>query len=191
MTGVQTCALPICAVIHDDPAGLIQTWVKLGLKHPAIYSDAFLDNSLGLWYLWDTSHAQVYGIGTESGFGYLSTDNRAMPAGFEIVEHSLIPKLRAFMEKIVSDNAYSEIPVIRLLFAPALYWWLLYLYIVAALYRKNYRKMLPVVFLTAYCLTLLLSPTVLARYSYPLMVTIPVLLPCLLSGAERESENTQ
>lgn len=179
------------AVIHDDPAGLIQTWVKLGLKHPAIYSDAFLDNSLGLWYLWDTSHAQVYGIGTESGFGYLSTDNRAMPAGFEIVEHSLIPKLRAFMEKIVSDNAYSEIPVIRLLFAPALYWWLLYLYIVAALYRKNYRKMLPVVFLTAYCLTLLLSPTVLARYSYPLMVTIPVLLPCLLSGAERESENTQ
>jgi hypothetical protein len=51
--------------------------------------------------------------------------------------------------------------------------------------------MLPVVFLTAYCLTLLLSPTVLARYSYPLMVTIPVLLPCLLSGAERESENTQ
>lgn len=179
------------AVIHDDPAGLIQTWVKLGLRYPAIYMDAFLDNSLGLWYLWDTSHAQVYGIGTERGFGYLSTDNRVMPAGFEIVEHSLIPKLRAFMEKIVSDNAYSEIPVIRLLFAPALYWWLLYLYIVAALYRKNYRKTLPVVFLTAYCLTLLLSPTVLVRYSYPLMVTIPVLLPCLLSGAERESENTQ
>lgn len=172
------------AVIHDDPAGLIKTWIRLGVEHPAIYVDAFLDNSLGLWYLWDTSHAQVYGIGTESGFGYLSTDNRTMPAGFEVEEHSFLPGLRAFMESIVSDNVYSRIPVIRLLFAPALYWWLLYLYLVTALYRKRYRETLPVVFLTAYCLTLLLSPTVLVRYIYPLMVTIPVILPCLLTDAE-------
>ncbi|MDE7358389.1 MAG: hypothetical protein K2N39_02955, partial [Lachnospiraceae bacterium] len=149
------------AVIHDDPAGLVKTWIRLGLEHPAIYIDAFLDNSLGLWYLWDTSHAQVYGIGTESGFGYLSTDNRVMPAGFEVEEHSLLPGLRAFMERIVSDNAYSKLPVVRLLFAPALYWWLLCLYFVTAFYRKRYRETLPVVFLGAYCLTLMLSPTVL------------------------------
>lgn len=168
------------AVIHDDPAGLIRTWIRLGLAHPAIYIDAFLDNSLGLWYLWDTSHAEIYGTGTESGFGYLSTDNRVMPAGFEVEEHSLLPELRAFMEKIVSDNAYSKIPLLRLLFAPALYGWLLYLYIVTAFYRKRYREALPVVFLAAYGLTLLLSPTVLVRYIYPMMVTIPVILPCLM-----------
>lgn len=179
------------AVIHDDPVGLIRTWVRLGLAHPAVYIDAFLDNSLGLWYLWDTSHAQVYGIGTESGFGYLSTDNRVMPAGFEVEEHSLLPGLRVFLERIVSDNEYSKIPVVRLLFAPALYWWLLWLYLVTALYRKTYREALPAVFLAAYCLTLLLSPTVLVRYAYPLMVTVPVLLSCLLAAAERESENIQ
>lgn len=180
------------AVIHDDPAGLIKTWIRLGLQHPAIYIDAFLDNSLGLWYLWDTSHAQVYGIGTESGFGYLSTDNRTMPAGFEVEEHSLLPGLRVFMERIVSDNAYGRIPVVRLLFAPALYWWMLYLYLVTALYRKRYREILPVVFLVAYCLTLLLSPTVLVRYIYPLLVTIPVILPCLMTTADwTGSENTQ
>ena len=169
------------AVIHDDPKGLIETWIRLGLKHPAIYIDAFLDNSLGLWYVLDTSHAQVYGIGTESGFGYLSTDNRTMPAGCEIVEHSLIPGLRALMEKIVSDNAYSRLPVVWLFFAPAFYWWLLYLYLVTALYRKRYLQILPAVFPTAYFLTLLLSPTVLVRYMYPLMATIPVILPCLMT----------
>lgn len=180
------------AVIHDNPKGLIETWVKLGLRHPTIYIDAFLDNSLGLWFLWDTSHAQVYGIGTESGFGYLSTDNRTMPAGCEIVEHSFLPGLRAFMEKIVSDNEYGKLPVIRLLFAPALYWWLLYLYLVAALYQKKYREMLPAVYLAAYYLTLLLSPTVLVRYMYPIMVTIPVILPCLMMDAQRNGcENTQ
>ncbi|MDE7246730.1 MAG: hypothetical protein K2N43_02455 [Lachnospiraceae bacterium] len=180
------------AVIHDNPKGLMETWIKLGMQHPAIYMDAFLDNSLGLWFLQDTSHAQVYGIGTESGFGYLSTDNRTMPAGCEIVEHSFLPGLRVFMEKIVSDNEYSKIPVVRLLFAPALYWWLLYLCILTALYRKKYREILPMVFLVAYYLTLLLSPTVLVRYMYPLMVTIPVMLPCILTDRPTNGcENTQ
>ncbi len=180
------------AVIHDNPKGLIETWIRLGWEHPAIYIDAFLDNSMGLWFLQDTSHAQIYGIGTQSGFGYLSTDNRQMPAGCEIVEHSFLPGLRAFMEKIVSDNAYSRLPVVRLLFAPALYWWLLYLYLVTALYRKKYREVLPAAFLVAYYLTLLLSPTVLVRYMYPFMVTIPVILPCLLTEkTSEESENIQ
>ncbi len=180
------------AVIHDNPKGLITAWIRLGWEHPAIYIDAFLDNSMGLWFLQDTSHAQIYGIGTQSGFGYLSTDNRQMPAGCEIVEHSFLPGLRAWMEKMVSDNAYSRLPVVRLLFAPALYWWLLYLYLVTALYRKKYREILPAVFLAAYYLTLLLSPTVLVRYMYPFMVTIPVIMPCLMrERTNGESENIQ
>lgn len=180
------------AVIHDDPAGLIKTWVRLGLRFPAIYVDAFLDNTLGMWYLWDTSHAQVYGIGTQSGFGYLSTDNRTMPAGCEIVERSFLPGLRAFMERIVSDNAYQKLPFIRLLFAPALYWWLLWLYLVAALYLQKKREALPAGFLIAYYLTLLLSPTVIVRYLYPLIVTVPVIFPTLLrEDLDENQENIQ
>ena len=79
----------------------------------------------------------------------------------------------------------------RLLFAPALYWWLLLLYMVTALYRKRYRETLPAVFLAAYCLTLLLSPTVLVRYAYPLMVTVPVIWPCFAAGTNGQSENIQ
>lgn len=180
------------AVIHDDPAGLIRAWMRLGLQFPTIYADAFLDNSLGMWYLWDTSHAQVYGIGTESGFGYLSTDNRTMPAGCEIVEKSFFPGLRALMERIVSDNTYQKIPFVRLLFAPALYWWLLWLYMVAVLYHRKKRQMLPAVFLIAYYLTLLLSPTVIVRYLYPLMVTVPVIFSYVWTdNLDRMQENTQ
>lgn len=180
------------AVIHDDPAGLIKVWMKLGMQFPTIYVDAFLDNSLGLWYLWDTSHAEIYGIGTESGFGYLSTDNRTMPAGCEIVEKSFLPGLRTFMERIISDNAYRKLPFVRLLFAPALYWWMLWLYPAAAMYHKKKREALPAVFLIAYYLTLLFSPTVIVRYLYPLMVTTPVILPCLLTkstGKNRKMYN--
>lgn len=180
------------AVIHDDPVGLIKTWIRLGLQFPTIYVDAFLDNSLGMWYLWDTSHAEIYGIGTESGFGYLSTDNRTMPAGCEIVERSFLPGLRGFMEQIVSDNAYQKLPLVRLLFAPALYWWLLWLYPAAAIYHRKKRETLPAVFLIAYYSTLLLSPTVIVRYLYPFMVTVPVILSYLLTGyTDEKYENVQ
>lgn len=167
------------AVIHDNPAGLIKTWVRLGLKHPQIYIDAFLDTSVGYWFLEDRTHAQIYGLGSESGFGYLSTDTRTMPAGFEIPQQSRLPKLRVWMERIVSDNRYQNIPVVRILFAPAFYWWLLCLYIAVILYRRDYPLLLPAVFPVCYYLTLLLSPAVLVRYMYPFVVTAPVLLCCL------------
>lgn len=167
------------AVIHDDPAGLIKTWIKLGVKHPQIYIDAFLDNSVGYWFIEDRTHAQIYGIGTESGFGYLSTDNRTMPAGFEITERSYLPKTRAFMERIVSDNSYQKLPVIRWIFAPAFYWWMLCMYMAVTIYRRKYKLLLPIVFLVIYYMTLLLSPTVLIRYMYPFVVTVPAICCCL------------
>lgn len=180
------------AVIHDDPAGLIKTWIKLGLEHPQIYIDAFLDNSIGYWFIEDQTHAQIYGIGTESGFGYLSTDNRTMPAGCEITEHSYLPGLRAFMERIVSDNSYQKLPVIRLVFAPASYWWMLCMYMAVVIYRRKYRLLLPVVFLVIYYLTLLLSPTVLIRYMYPFVVTVPAICCCLCTDLDEfDSKNIQ
>ena len=180
------------AVIHDDPVGLIKTWVRLGIQHPAVYIDAFLDNGVGYWYLEDISHAQIYGIGTASGFGYLSTDNRTMPAGCEIVPRSYLPGLRGLMEKIVSDNEYQRIPVLRIVFAPAFYWWMLCMYIAVAVYRRKYVMVLPVCFLTAYYFTLLLSPTVLIRYMYPFVVTVPAICCCMSRDClKNDSENIQ
>lgn len=180
------------AVVHDDPAGLIKTWIKLGINHPQIYIDAFLDNSIGYWFIEDRTHAQIYGIGTESGFGYLSTDNRTMPAGCEITEHSYLPGLRVFMERIVSDNGYQNVPMIRLIFAPAFYWWMLCMYMAVVIYRRKYGLLLPVVFLVIYYMTLLLSPTVLIRYMYPFVVTVPAICCCLnVDLDEFDSKNTQ
>lgn len=175
------------AVIHDDPAGLIKTWIKLGAQFPLTYLDAFLDNSIGYWYLGDKSHSTIYGVGMESGFGYLSTDNRTMPAGYEIVEHSYLPKLRLFMERLISENEYQKIPVLPVIFAPAFYWWLLCLYIVFFLYRREYGMLAPALFPAAYYLTLLLSPTVLIRYMYPFVICCPMML-CMAGRDQTEPE---
>lgn len=175
------------AVIHDDPAGLIKTWMQLGTRFPLTYVDAFLDNSIGYWYLADKTHSTIYGVGMESGFGYLNTDNRPMPAGYEIIEHSYLPKLRLFMERLISDNDYQKMPVLSVIFAPAFYWWLLCLYIAFFLYRKEYEMLVPALFLAAYYLTLLLSPTVLIRYMYPFVLSVPMML-CMVSGNFTEND---
>lgn len=175
------------AVIHDDPAGLIKTWMQLGTRFPLTYVDAFLDNSIGYWYLADKTHSTIYGVGMESSFGYLNTDNRPMPAGYEIIEHSYLPKLRLFMERLISDNDYQKIPVLSVIFAPAFYWWLLCLYIAFFLYRKEYEMLVPALFLAAYYLTLLLSPTVLIRYMYPFVLCVPMML-CMVSGNFTEND---
>lgn len=176
------------AVIHDQPLGLIRCWLQLGMQFPQTYIDAFLDNSVGLWFLEDVSHSEIYGKGTESGFGYLSTDNRTMPAGCEIIEDSKLPGLRMVMEEIVSENRYQELPVVSVIFAPAFYWWLMVLYAADAVYRRKWERLVPVSFLTAYYLTLLLSPAVLVRYMYPLMISVPPLL--LLGSIPDEADDS-
>ncbi len=164
------------AVLNEDPVGFVKAWIKLGVKFPGVYIDAFLECTRGMWYVSDESHATIYGYGTESGFGYLSTDMRRMPEGFEVNSSSKLPGLRVFMEKIVSDNAYLKVPVVRLLFAPATYTWLMMLYLMTLIYRREYKLIVPILFLSVYFFTLLLSPAVLVRYMYPFFLTVPVLL---------------
>lgn len=158
---------------NNNPVQFIKTWLKLGKEYPQIYIDAFLDNSIGYWFLEDQTHAQIYGVG--EGAGYLLTYTKGMPAGLGDLELSVMPGLRGVMEKVVSDNLYQKIPVIRVIFAPAFYWWLLCICIAIILYRRKYRLIFPIVFLLFYYVTLLLSPTALIRYAYPFVVTVPVI----------------
>lgn len=54
------------------------------------------------------------------------------------------------------------------------------MYIAAVIYRRRYELLIPVMFLICYYMTLLLSPTVLIRYMYPFVVTVPA-ISCLIS----------
>lgn len=159
-----------------QPGLFVKTWLKLGTKYPGTYLDAWLLTTEGAWYLRDTSCNRIYGEGQLTGFGYLSTDIRHMPEGFEVKEASVIPPLRSFLEKIVSDNAFEKVPLIRLLFAPAFYFWLTVVYVYVRIINKDKAGLRPVIFLMAYFLTLLLSPAILVRYMLPFMLTAPILL---------------
>ncbi|MBQ9332902.1 MAG: hypothetical protein IJS12_01030 [Lachnospiraceae bacterium] len=168
----------------DDPAGFVKTWIGLGLRWPGDYLDAWLYTSEGAWYIGDTSVNRIYGEGRASGFGYLSTDTRSMPPGFEVIPHSHLPGVRNAMESLVSDNAFEKVPLIRFLFAPALYVWILAAYAYVSIVRCDRVTGTILLYPMMVFLTILLGPAVLVRYMYPFMLLVILpMIPASHAGA--------
>lgn len=159
--------------------------VRLFLKYPLIGIDSLLYTTEGLWNLWDVSHSRIYGVG--HGMGYLTTD---IQSWFQIEEDSRIPGLKALYEKLLSDNEYQKIPVLRLLFAPALYAGLLLLALcVMRRDRKQVWIVIPL-FLLFLVFTIVAGPGILPRYVYPLMTCAPLLIWMLIKSAAVSESGT-
>jgi len=71
---------------------------------------------------------------------------------------------------------------------PALYSWLLCFGLAYAAYRRNKAALVAFGVLASYLLTLLVGPCALIRYSYYLMIAMPVLL-CALAAHSAKEEN--
>lgn len=162
--------------IKEESFRFLRIYVKLGLNWPREYLNAFACLTQGFWYIEDTSHAHIYGVGMESRLGYMLTNYKSMPEGYEVTHVSYFPQLEYLLEKLFSDNKYLKAPILSVLFAPAFWEWMLVGYTVIVLYKRRYDMLIPVLFLIGYQLTLLLGPVCLIRYVYPVVICVPILL---------------
>lgn len=159
--------------VRNDKIGFIKEWISLGLQYPKDYIDAFLYNSMGFWYICDTSHSDIYGRKNE-GYGYLM-DDRLSYDGKEIgQEQSYLPGLKNLYHQIWVENEYQNIPVLNLLCAPAFWIWTLVFSGVIIYVKKQYSSLVPICFLGMYYVSLLFGPCCLIRYIYPIMVCVPI-----------------
>ncbi|MBQ3705674.1 MAG: hypothetical protein II888_04395 [Clostridia bacterium] len=154
-----------------DLIGYARGSLRLFLRYPAVCTDAFLYTSKGLWDLQDTSHTLIYGVRNRQG--YLPTD---IKPGYQIRPDSLFPSLERLLEKLFTENAFLRVPVLRFLFAPALYVDLLLLSLCILLRGRGRKALLLPLFLLFLTGTIALGPGVLPRYVYPLMVCAPLLI---------------
>lgn len=157
----------------EEKLDFLKLWVQVGLEYPRTYVDIFLALTLGYWYPPDVNHANIYEGERQ---GYLLTDFHDIDSLGTKRPDSLWPSMERWYEQIATENVHQKIPVISLLFAPGTYTWALFFAIAYGLYRKRYGLVLPLVFLAAFFLTLLLGPTVLIRYAYPILVCTPFFL---------------
>ena len=162
----------------------IRDWAKMGIKYPNEYIDAFLVLNVGYWYPEDRTHAEVLGFGDDSELGLIYTFNHTDQIdGFEGVPNtSFLPGVKAAYAHILNGNAYENWPVLKYLFKPALYFWLLLLSMFALWYLRKYKAFLFSFLPFLYQMTMFLGPTVNFRYIYPLAITVPVFAALVFGG---------
>lgn len=176
---------------EEDFLQMLSDWIKIGLRYPNEYIDAFLALTSGYWFMDDVSHAEVLTYGEDTNLGLLYTFNASVSEYFEGVEsRSLFPGLLEAYQKIVNGNSYYGLPIVSILFKPAFYCWVLLLAMVSYWYRKEPKKQLLALFPFIYLLTLLLGPVVNMRYVYPIMVVVPVLLASVFCTEKQRKEST-
>ena len=179
-----------CLPRWENTAGMLSAWLRIGVKYPNEYLDALLEVTRGYWFWDDTSHAEMLGIGLEERMGILYTYNSYEEVAFDgQLQHiSKFPWLEEKLEEIVSDNSYYKYPVISNLFEPAFWAWALLLLVVFCLYDKKYRKLKILLYPLCYFATLLIGPTAIIRYIYPILFSVPVLFIYVRYGKESQTE---
>lgn len=168
-------------VDRENAAAFLKLSAKLFLRYPLESIDAVLCLTKGAWDVGDLTYAEAY-RGVSDRAGVLFTD---IKPGYGIHEESALPGLERALERLVSENAFTRIPLLPLLFSPAFYVWLFLLVFAMAVFgpARAYAPFLPFFFFLL--LTILAGPCIIVRYVYPFMVCMPVFLYMLSSCRPR------
>lgn len=156
----------------EDKSSFVKLWLRIGKEAPAVYVNAWLLTSYGYWYPY--ASLNVYAGRTVYTFTY----DESSYFGYEVekpgTRTSLIPAIDTFFRTISLTRSFQKIPVIRLFFAPA-FWFFVFLW---QLFFRGFRRRFcgAVCFLPAFLtwLTVLLGPCSLVRYVIFLWFLVPV-----------------
>ncbi len=174
---------------EGNMVNVVKDWVKVGLQYPNEFIDAFGQLTRGYWFMDDVSFTRVYAF-EEDRRGVIPTFNgsvsSAIPEGIEM--EPVFQNMYEGMEKVVQENACFSYPVFSLLFRPAFYCWSLVTLLAVFIYTKKREKILLALMPLSYFATLLLGPTVQARYVYPLIIIMPVLVTLLVNYGNENVE---
>lgn len=166
---------------NENTVSALRAWLKLSVKYPKAYLEAFLEITRGAWFVDDLSHTKIdYWLDYT---GYLETVQKYDKAAFPIAYQTPLPKLRAFIDQTFMENRYLEVPLVRYLFALAVQSWIAVLgFLYAAYHRRRYAMQ---IFAFAVCalLPVLLLPCMISRYFLPLFLLNPL---CLLALTTRK-----
>ena len=176
--------------LKSDMGKYVSLYFSIGFKKPQAYVDAFLSANIGSWYP-DMNYPDPLAY-----HPYIAWDNYKWSDYFDTEENgflwierqSLFPALDKIYSGFTANALHQKIPVISMLFSPGFSFWCLIIFSAICIYYKRYRYLLPIVILFALWITILLSPVSLLRYSYPVMICIPILTGTVFTLSENHKD---
>lgn len=145
-----------------DRLKYVRLWLRIGLKKPLSYINAWLVNSYGFWY--PDTVIDVYSGNTVFTFTYADSSY----FGYEVeepgVRDSKIPWLDEAYRKLALEISQEKIPIYSMLYSPGGIFWCIAFVFAYVLYRRKYHLVVPYLMVLLIWLTVLLGPTYLPRY---------------------------
>lgn len=161
-----------------DKARYLKLWVRIGLKKPLSYLNAWLMTSYGFWY--PDTVINVYAGNSVFTFTYEDSSY----FGYEVeepgVRESKIPWLDEAYRRLSLEIEQEKVPILSMLFSPGGLFWFFAFVCSYMLYRKNYHLLMPCIMVLAVWLTVILGPTYLPRYVLILWFALPLFAAFLL-----------
>ncbi len=163
-----------------DKGKYAKLWLRVGLKKPLIYLNAWWMTSYGFWY--PDTVINVYGGNTVFTFTY--KDNSYF--GYEVeqpgVRESKIPWIDEVYRKLSLEVWKEKVPVVSWLFSPGAMFWLYAFLFAWLLSRGRYELLYPFLPIFLIWLTVLLGPTYLPRYVLFFWYALPLFLAVAQMG---------
>lgn len=166
------------ATFQKDKSKYAWLWIKIGLRKPLSYLNAWWMTSYGFWY----PDAVVNVYQGNSVFTFTYKDSSYF--GYEVEEpgarESKMPWLDEIYRKLSLEIWKEKVPVLSMLFSMGGMFWLYAFCFVYFLYKRKYQMLLPFYMIFAVWLTVILGPTYLPRYVLVFWFGLPLLVSMVL-----------
>ena len=166
------------SVYDADKMRYAKLWLKIGLRKPLSYVNAWLMNSYGFWY--PDTVIDVYSGNTVFTFTYGDSSY----FGYEVEEpgyrDSKIPWLDRAYRKLSLEISQEKVPIYSMLYSPGGLFWCIAFVFATMLYRRKYHIVMPYLMVLLVWLTVILGPTYLPRYVLIFWFGLPLFAAMLL-----------
>lgn len=161
-----------------NPSKYIRLWLRIGLKKPLSYINAWLVNSYGYWYpdtvvnVYEGNSVFTFTYADSSYFGY-EVENPG-------IRDSKIPWLDEIYRKLSLEISKEKIPLYSMLFSMGGLFWFIAFTFSYVLYIKKYHLAIPCLIVLFVWLTVILGPTYLPRYVLIFWYGLPLFIEMLM-----------
>jgi len=166
----------------------ISLWLRVGLKNPKAYIEAFLLNSIGTWYPnkeYNDPRSDIPYI--DFAMSRLWSEYEGQYAYMRIDRHSLLPGYERILSRLFYENQWQSVPLLSNLVSTGTYFLLCVFLCGMTIYKKRKHYILPLALVLGNYLILLLAPVSIFRYCYPMIIVAPIMMIMLFEVKNRKT----
>lgn len=172
-----------------DRSKYAMLWLKIGLKKPLSYINAWLMNSYGFWY--PDTVIDVYSGNTVFTFTYKDSSYFGYEVELPGVRDSKIPWLDEAYRRLSLELEQEKIPILSMVYSPGCLFWCFAFVFSYELYRKKYYILIPYLLVLLVWMTVILGPTYLPRYVLIFWFGLPLFAALVLEEEKFSCESPE